>query len=90
MTDYEFRMFIENLQSNVTFLQDAAEDLYDDLDELDLENRNDTDILEILLQFVRIGYLTEKIFKTSPVIERFLLRFGDWKCRNRVGNVWQI
>lgn len=71
MTDYEFRMFIENLQSNVTFLQDAAEDLYDDLDELDLENKNDTDILEIFLQFDRIGHLTEEIFKTIPVLESF-------------------
>lgn len=71
MNDYEFRMFIENLQSNVTFLQDAAEDLYDDLDELDIENRNDTDILEILLQFDRIREITEKIFKTIPVLEEF-------------------
>jgi len=70
-------MCIENLQSNVTFLQDAAEDLYDDLDELDIETKNDTDILEILLQFDRMREITEKIFKTSPVIERFLLRFGD-------------
>lgn len=71
MTEHEFRMFIENLQSNVTFLQDAAEDLYDGLDELELENKNDTDILEILLQFVRIRHLTEEIFKTSPVLEEF-------------------
>lgn len=71
MTDYEFRMFIENLQSNVTFLQDAAEDLYDDLEELDLENKNDTDILEILLQFYRMREITEKIFKTIPVLKKF-------------------
>jgi len=71
MNDYEFRMFIENLQSNVTFLQDAAEDLYNDLDELELENRNDTDILEILLQFDRMREITEKIFKTIPVLESF-------------------
>ena len=71
MTDYEFRMCIENLQSNVTFLQDAAEDLYDDLDELALENKKDTDILEILLQFDRMREITEKIFKTIPVLESF-------------------
>jgi len=65
-------MFIENLQSNVTFLQDAAEDLYNDLDELDLETKNDTDILEILLQFDRMREITEKIFKTIPVLEEFL------------------
>ena len=72
MTDYEFRMFIENLQSSVTFLQDAAEDLYNDLDELELETKNDTDILEILLQFDRMREITEKIFKTIPVLEEFL------------------
>lgn len=71
MNDYEFRMFIENLQSNVTFLQDAAEDLYDDLDELDLETKNATDILEILLQFYRMREITEKIFKTIPVLKKF-------------------
>jgi hypothetical protein len=32
MNDYEFHMCIENLQSSVTFLQDAAEDLYNYLD----------------------------------------------------------
>ena len=71
MTDYEFRMFIENLQSNVTFLQDAAEDLYNDLDELDLETKSATDILEILLQFIRMRKITEKIFKTIPMLEKF-------------------
>ena len=71
MTKHEFRMCIENLQSNVTFLQDAAEDLYDDLDELDIETKNDTDILEILLQFDRIGHQTEEIFKTIHVLEKF-------------------
>lgn len=64
MVDYEFRMFIENLQSNVTFLQDAAEDLYDDLDKLELENKNEIDILKILLQFVRIGQLTAAMLRT--------------------------
>ena len=72
MNDYEFRMFIENLQSNVTFLQDAAEDLYNYLDELDLETKNDIGNLEILLQFDRMRKITEKIFKTIPVLEEFL------------------
>lgn len=71
MTDCEFRMFIENLQSNLAFVQDVAEDLYDDLDELDLENKNDTGILEIFLQFDRMREITEKIFKTIPVLESF-------------------
>lgn len=36
MTDDEFRMFIENLQSNLAFVQDVAESQCEDLDELEL------------------------------------------------------
>lgn len=71
MTDYEFLMFIERLQSNLAFVQDVAESLCEDLDELELKDLEPKDVLEILSAFKQIGAYTEEIFKTIPVLEEF-------------------